>query len=51
MALLKYEMKCKSEECGKTVIILVDTEETETPNICPFCGGESAEDTGEVAEE
>ena len=51
MALLKYEMKCKSEECGKTVLILVDPEETATPNICPFCGGESAEDTGEPTQD
>ena len=46
-ALLKYEMKCKDEDCGKKVFILVDPEETETPNICPFCGSESQEVTGE----
>lgn len=44
-ALLKYEMKCTSEDCGKKVFILVDPEEIAPPNICPFCGGESAEVT------
>jgi len=45
MALLKYEMKCKSEDCKRVALILVDPEDEATPNICPFCGGESAEDT------
>lgn len=46
MALLKYEMKCSSDDCEKTVLILVDPEETKVPNICPFCGGESVEENG-----
>jgi hypothetical protein len=49
--LIKYEMRCKDEECGKRTLILVDQEETATPNICPFCGGESAENTGETSPE
>jgi hypothetical protein len=51
MALLKYEMTCKSEECAKTVLILVDPEELAAPNICTFCGGESVESVDEVSEE
>lgn len=47
MSLLKYEMKCEDENCGKTAIILVDPEEDKAPNICPFCGGESQEATAE----
>ncbi len=43
MSLLKYEMKCNYDECGKSFIILVDPEETEIPNICPFCSAESEE--------
>lgn len=51
MALLKYEMKCSNEDCGKTAIILVEPEETEVPNKCPFCSGDSFEVTGEASEE
>lgn len=51
MSLLKFEMKCKSEDCGRTAIIVVDGEEEATPNICPFCGSESSEDTGDTAAE
>lgn len=51
MALLKYEMKCSDEVCGKTTIILVDPEETEVPNKCAFCAAESFEVTGEPATE
>lgn len=47
MSLLKYEMKCQDEDCGKIAIILVDPEESKAPNICPFCGGESSEETKE----
>jgi hypothetical protein len=47
MSLLKYQMKCQNEDCGKEVIILVDPEETKAPNMCPFCGGESEESTQE----
>lgn len=43
MALMKYEMKCSEEDCGKRVFILVSPEEIKVPNICPFCGGESSE--------
>jgi hypothetical protein len=43
MSLLKYKMTCESEDCGKSVIILVDPEEDKAPNICPFCGSESSE--------
>jgi hypothetical protein len=43
MALLKYKMKCTDDDCGKQVIILVDPEEIKAPNICAFCGAESAE--------
>lgn len=44
-ALLKYEMKCTSEDCGKQVFVLVNPEETQAPNICTFCGAESVEAT------
>ena len=47
MSLLKYEISCRNEDCGKTVIILVDPEESQSPNICPFCGDESSETTNE----
>lgn len=50
MSLLKYKMTCENEDCGKSVIILVDPEETEAPNVCPFCGAESAEDSGKSEE-
>ena len=43
MSLLKYEMKCSNEDCAKTILILVDPEETAVPNICPFCSSESSE--------
>lgn len=45
-ALLKYQMKCSGEDCGKIVFILVDPEEEAAPNICPFCGEESSESNG-----
>lgn len=51
MAFLKYDMKCSNEECGKSIIVVVDAEETATPNICPFCGGESAEEPGDATVE
>lgn len=44
---LKYEMKCGNEDCVKTTIIIVDAEEESAPNVCPFCGNESFEVTGE----
>jgi hypothetical protein len=47
MSLLKFEMTCHNEECGKTAIVLVDPEESQAPNICPFCGSESSEDTSD----
>lgn len=47
MSLLKYEMVCEDENCGKSVIILVSPEEDKAPNICPFCGSESKEATAE----
>jgi len=50
MSLLKYKMTCSSEDCGKIAIILVDPDETQAPNICPFCGAESAEDVGDTTE-
>lgn len=43
--LLKYEMRCTSEDCGKPVIVLVDPDEHKAPNLCPFCGHESLEIT------
>ena len=42
-SLLKFEMKCSHEDCGKVVVILVDPEDTEAPNLCPYCGSESEE--------
>lgn len=47
MSLLKYEMKCSNDNCGKVVLILVDPEELQVPNICAFCGAESSENTGD----
>lgn len=47
-ALLKYQMQCESDDCGKMSIILVDPEEDNIPNICPFCGGESFETTEDI---
>jgi predicted Zn-ribbon and HTH transcriptional regulator len=44
-ALLKYEMRCTSEDCGKPAIILVESDEIKAPNLCPFCGAESVEAT------
>jgi predicted Zn-ribbon and HTH transcriptional regulator len=38
-------MTCHNEDCGKVAIILVDPEEVKVPNICPFCGSESSEDS------
>lgn len=49
-SLLKFEMTCMNDDCGRTVIILVDPEEESAPNICPFCGSESKEDSGEQEE-
>lgn len=51
MSLLKYQMTCHSEDCGKTSIILVDPEEPNAPNICPFCGSESSESTGDSTDD
>lgn len=44
---LKYEMKCEEEDCGKVVIVLTKHDEIEAPNICPFCGSISFEVTAE----
>ena len=43
--LLKFEMKCSNRDCDRTSVILVDPEESEAPNLCPFCGTESYETT------
>jgi hypothetical protein len=42
-SLLKFEMQCEDDLCDKKYVILVDPEETETPNVCPFCGNNASE--------
>jgi hypothetical protein len=51
MSLLKFQMTCSNDLCNQTVLILVDPEVIDTPNVCPFCGAESSESSGDSTEE
>lgn len=39
MALLKYKMQCKhtDDKCNRQYFVLVDPEESDVPDCCPFC--------------
>lgn len=51
MGLLRYDMECTHEECGKTYIVIVDEDETIEPTTCPFCGETSVEIESEEDED